>query len=97
MKAKVLKGGWSYLSVVRQPGDVVDAPGAQVAAWAKDGLVEPFEAPVRVERAVVTPPERAVAPPMEADRWPLKMEPEEYLERYPEGKHAEQARRVVEG
>ena len=39
--------------------------------------------------------ETADAPKAESADWSLKMEPREYLERYPKGKHAETARKIV--
>lgn len=56
-RGRVKRGGWTWLGVGREAGDVLEASAAQVAAWAADGLVEPLAGEPEVETAAVAPPE----------------------------------------
>lgn len=67
-KARVIKGGWSWLGEVRNAGDVLDAPSAE---WIQNrvndgGLVEPIDE--AFETADVAPAETAVSVPLPSQR-----------------------------
>lgn len=64
MRAKVLRGGWVWDNETRQPGDEVDAPEEQVAAWEADGYVKRL--PQKAQRAAEPETAEAEAAPENA-------------------------------
>lgn len=63
---------------------------------AKFGLSEAKGRVVIGTKAAPAPENKMVAPPEnKAEGWTLKLGPAEYLERYPDGKHADLARRIL--
>lgn len=97
-QARVLRGGWYWQRRKWRAGDLIEARGAQIAAWQADGMVEAAGRPTP-ERAVAPPPELAdtptPVPEKKAPEWPHKMPPAQYVNRFPDGPDADLARLLL--
>lgn len=93
--ARVKVGGWSWLGVDYVVGDEIEAPEHLIRRWAADGYVATGGTPAPEP---ISKPEQAVSPAAEpAVAWRHKMDPDNYLKRFPTGPDADLARHLTKG
>lgn len=103
-RATVTVGGWSWLGVDYRAGDAIDAPEPLIRRWAADGYVTVASAAAPALAPRTEPAPRPAAEPVveagagaEPETWRHKMDPNNYLKRFPTGPDADLARRLTEG
>lgn len=69
--------------------DAVEVPDQEAKGFLEAGVAAPAKGGAK--------PEVATAPEAEERNWDLKLSPEEYLERYPDGPNSDLAREIIEG